>query len=254
MLNNLFTKLISGHLIILSLFVLNSCGDEEVKIIMVAASLNEVIDQEYMNSKEKDNFFINYGGSLSLARRVENNQKKIGAVIFASNSSIEILTNKQIINEATIKLLAKNSLVLATQKNTISYEDFLETILTNNKQKIVIADQNIAPAGKYSQQVLDQLFSEEIQKKKVVSSGDISYVSNLLISNENYYGIIYKTEAIKNDLNVLYEFPTTLHDDIEYKLGILNNNNNLSINNFIDKLTSDRVLNRLSELGFKIEK
>jgi len=254
MLNNLFTKLISGHLIILSLFILNSCGDEEVKIIMVAASLNEVIDQEYMNSKEKDNFFINYGGSLSLARRVENNQKKIGAVIFASNSSIEILTNKQIINEATIKLLAKNSLVLATQKNTISYEDFLETILTNNKQKIVIADQNIAPAGKYSQQVLDQLFSEEIQKKKVVSSGDISYVSNLLISNENYYGIIYKTEAIKNDLNVLYEFPTTLHDDIEYKLGILNNNNNLSINNFIDKLTSDRVLNRLSELGFKIEK
>ena len=126
--------------------------------------------------------------------------------------------------------------------------------MTNNKQKIVIADQNIAPAGKYSQQVLDQLFSEEIQKKKVVSSGDISYVSNLLISNENYYGIIYKTEAIKNDLNVLYEFPTTLHDDIEYKLGILNNNNNLSINNFIDRLTSDRVLNRLSELGFKIEK
>ena len=254
MLNNLFTKLISGHLIILSLFILNSCGDEEVKIIMVAASLNEVIDQEYMISKEKGDFFINYGGSLSLARRVENNQKKIGAVIFASNSSIEILTNKQIINEATIKLLAKNSLVLATKNNTISYEDFLETILTNNKQKIVIADQNIAPAGKYSQQVLDQLFSEEIQKNKVVSSGDISYVSNLLISNENYYGIIYKTEAIKNDLNVLYEFPTTLHDDIEYKLGILNNNNNLSINNFIDRLTSDRVLNRLSELGFKIEK
>jgi len=254
MLNNLFAKLIYGPIIFLSLFFLNSCSDDEVKIIMVATSLNEVVDQEYMHSKQKDDFFINYGGSLSLARRVENNQKKIGAVIFASNTSIEILINKQIIDESSIKLLAKNSLVLATKKNNRTYEDFLGTIHKNNKEKIVIADKNIAPAGKYSQQVLDQLFSEEIQKRKVISSGDISYVSNLLIYNENYYGIIYKTEAIKNDLEVLYEFPSTLHDDIEYKLGILNNNNNLSINNFIDRLTSDRVLNNLSELGFKIEK
>ena len=37
----------------------------------------------------------------------------------------------------------------------------------------------------------------------------------------------YKSEAIKNDLEVIYEFPNHLHDEIVYRVGILNNNNNL---------------------------
>lgn len=254
MINNLFTKLLYTSVLFLFLLFTIACNDDDSKIIMVAASLNEIISEEYMKTEDKDEFFINYGGSLSLARRIESNQKKIGAVIFASNYSIEILVNKKIIDENNIKSLAKNSLVLATNNKHKTYEVFLETMHQNNKEKLVIADQNIAPAGKYSQQVLNQILSKEIQSDKVISSGDISFVSNILKYNKNYYGIIYKTEAIKNNLEILHEFPTNFHDEIEYKIGILNNNNNVSINNFVDKLTSDRVLNNLSQLGFKIEK
>ena len=75
----------------------------------------------------------------------------------------------------------------------------------------------------------------------------------MLVSNDKYYGILYKTEAIKNDLFIIHEFPNTFHDDIEYKTGVLSQNNNTYINNFIDRLNSP-TLKKLSELdlGFKM--
>ena len=82
----------------------------------------------------------------------------------------------------------------------------------------------------------------------------MSYVSSMLVSNDNFYGILYKTEAIKNNLFIIHEFPNTFHDDIEYKTGVLSQNNNTYINNFIDRLNSPTVKKKLSELGFEIQK
>lgn len=252
MLKIIYTYLLSLSTIIFFLFFIG-CSNDKSKIIMVAASLREIVDEEYLNTNNKD-FFINYGGSISLSRRIENNQKKIGAVIFASNSSIDNLIEKGIIDKKNLRTFAKNSLVLARSNRVESYEDFIKNINQNLGQKIVIADKNIAPAGKYSNQVLEKILSKEIINEKVIASGDVSYVSNLLIYNSDYYGIIYKTEAIKNNLEIIYEFPNNLHDEIEYKMAILNNNNNISIVNFIDKLTSENILNKLTDLGFKVEK
>tara|TARA_B100000579_G_scaffold437715_1_gene468522 strand:+ start:105343 stop:106107 length:765 start_codon:yes stop_codon:yes gene_type:complete len=254
MLNIFFTKLLIISMFLLVLLIFTGCDDDRTKIIMVAASLEEIVHSEYVDTVDKDKFFINYGGSLSLARRVEQNQKKIGAVIFASDYSIDLLVKKGIIDKKNIKTLVNNSLVLATKNKNQSYEDFMDKINKGYPYKIVIADDKLAPAGKYSIQIVDKLFSEDIKNKNFISSGDVSYVSNLLMYNDDYYGIIYKTEAIKNDLDIIYEFPNHLHDEIVYKIGILNHNNNLSINNFIDRLTSKNALIKLIDLGFKVEK
>ena len=251
MLNIFFTKLLYIFIVLL---VFTACENDRTEIIMVAASLEGIVNSEYIETSDKDKFFINYGGSISLARRVENNQKKIGAVIFASNYSIDLLVNAGIIDTKNIKTLAKNSLVLASKNNNESYEDFINKINQGSKYKLVIADHKIAPAGKYSKQVVDNVFSENIKNNNVISSGDVSYVSNLLMYNEDYYGIIYKTEAINNNLQIIHEFPDDLHDEIVYKIGILDDNNNLSINNFIDRLTSENVIIKLVDLGFKVEK
>ena len=75
-----------------------------------------------------------------------------------------------------------------------------------------------------------------------------------MVSNNKYYGILYKTEALKNDLYIIHEFPNKFHDDIEYKIGVLSQNNNLYINNFIDRLNSPLVKKKLSDLGFEVER
>ena len=234
-------------------FLLLTCSNDNTSIIMVVASFNEVIQEEYEKSDNNDKFYISYGGSMSLARRIENNEKKIGAVILASNSSIEILINKALLKNSEISLFAKNSLVLATSNSSYTYETFVKDNKLEN-EKIIIADPEIAPAGSYSKQVLENIFHESDIDNKIISSGDVSYVSSMLVSNDKYYGILYKTEAIKNDLFIIHEFPNTFHDDIEYKTGVLSQNNNTYINNFIDRLNSPTVKKKLSELGFEIQK
>ena len=252
MINKNFKKILFSFALIMCNFLLLTCSNDNTSIIMVAASLNEVIQEEYEKSDNNDKFYISYGGSMSLARRVENNEKKIGAVILASNSSIEILINKALLKNSEISLFAKNSLVLATSNSSYTYETFIKDNKSDNEKKIIIADPEIAPAGSYSKQVLENIFHDI--DNKIISSGDVSYVSSMLVSNDKYYGILYKTEAIKNNLFIIHEFPNTFHDDIEYKTGVLSQNNNTYINNFIDRLNSPTVKKKLSELGFEVQK
>ena len=82
--------------ILLTLFFIISC-DEDSKIIMAAASLEEILNDhkdEFINSEQ---IYLNYGGSLSLARRIETNQNKIGAVIFSSNESYQVIKDMNLI-------------------------------------------------------------------------------------------------------------------------------------------------------------
>ncbi len=252
--NKIIKKILFSIALLLCNFLILSCSDDKTSIIMVATSLNEIINEQYEKSDNNNKFYISYGGSMTLARRVENNDKKIGAVIFASNSSIDILTDKNLLRESDISSFAKNSLVLASSNSSYTYETFLNENESGNEKKIIIADPEIAPAGVYSTQVLQNIFSQKEIENKIISSGDVSYVSSLLVSNNKYYGILYKTEALKNDLYIIHEFPNKFHDDIEYKIGVLSQNNNLYINNFVDRLNSPLVKKKLSDLGFEVER
>ena len=227
---------------------LTSC-DGESEIIMVAASLEKIISEKHSNFENNDKFHLNYGGSLSHARRIINNQNKIGAVIFSSSESFEILNESGIINKSSIKTFASNSLVIVSSSNEINN---LDEFKSANK-KLLIADPKIAPAGIYSNQAINMIFDENFIKNKLLISGDVSYVSNMIRSNKDFFGIVYKTEALKNNLHIVYNIPTNFHDNIEYKMGILSSNENIHINKFINDLDSKKNKNELEKLGFIID-
>ena len=86
-----------------------------------------------------------------------------------------------------------------------------------------------------------------------MTSGDVSSVSNLIRTNKNMFGIVYKTEAVKNNLNIVFNIPNNFHDKIEYKMGILSSNKNMHINKFIQDLDSKKNQNELEKLGFIIK-
>ena len=203
-------------MVLFILSFLTSC-DGESEIIMVAASLEKIISEKHSNFENNDKFHLNYGGSLSHARRIINNQNKIGAVIFSSSESFEILNESGIINKSTIKTFASNSLEVVSSSNEINN---LDEFKSANK-KLLIADPKIAPAGIYSNQAKNEKFDKNFIKDKLLISGDVSYVSNMIRSNKDFFGIVYKTEALKNNLHIVYNIPTNFHDKIEYKLSLI---------------------------------
>jgi|TARA_B110000263_G_scaffold75033_1_gene65491 molybdate transport system substrate-binding protein len=232
--------------IIFILLFITGCTDKR-EIIMVAASLKDVINNEYEEFGNNE-IFINYGGSLSLARRIESNDKKIGGFIFASQDSLDVLISRNLIDEKSITTLASNSLVIVTSSNE---QYSLDEMLSINK-KLIISDPAIAPAGVYASQAIEKLFSEDFINANIIYSGDVTYVSNILKNNKDIFGIVYNTEAIKNHLNVVYRIPLSYHTKIEYKMGVLKSNENEKINQFLNILESDSIKNKLSELGFLI--
>ena len=73
-----------------------------------------------------------------------------------------------------------------------------------------------------------------------MTSGDVSSVSNLIRTNKNMFGIVYKTEAVKNNLNIVFNIPNNFHDKIEYKVGILKSNKSKYVEEFILTLQSKK--------------
>jgi len=125
-------------LIIFILLSITGCSDK-TEIIMVAASLEDVVNNEYVKFGSNE-IFINYGGSLSLARRIQSNNKKIGGVIFASQDSLDVLINNNLIDESSVNILASNSLVIVTNsKNRYTLEDIF---YINNT--LIVSDPEIA--------------------------------------------------------------------------------------------------------------
>ncbi|MDG2101156.1 MAG: molybdate ABC transporter substrate-binding protein [Dehalococcoidia bacterium] len=234
-------------LIIFILLSITGCSDKR-EIIMVAASLEDVVNNEYIKFGSNE-IFINYGGSLSLARRIQSNNKKIGGVIFASKDSLDILIHNNLIDESSINILASNSLVIVTNsKNRYTLEDIF-----NINNTLLVSDPEIAPAGVYASQAIKNIFSEDFINKNIIYSGDVTYVSNILKNDKDLFGIIYNTEAIKNDLNVVYRIPLDYHDKIEYKVGVLKNNDNEKISEFLNIIRSESIKDKLRELGFLVK-
>tara|TARA_B110000438_G_scaffold4194_1_gene4230 strand:- start:4254 stop:4997 length:744 start_codon:yes stop_codon:yes gene_type:complete len=233
-------------LIIFILLTFSGCSNKR-EIIMVATSLKDIINVEHTEFGSNE-IFINYGGSLSLARRIESNDKKIGGVIFASQDSLDVLISKNLIDLKSITTLASNSLVIVTSsKDKYTLEDII-----NTNRSLIVSDPEIAPAGVYASQAIEKFFPKDFINRNVIFSGDVTYVSNILKNDKDLFGIVYNTEAIKNNLNVVYRIPTDYHDKIEYRMGILKNNDNDRIMEFLNILESENIKNKLSKLGFLI--
>ena len=58
---------------------------------MVAASMNNLMNDIQSENPQFKDIPISYGGSISIVRRIENNKRGVGAVLLSSKESFDIL-------------------------------------------------------------------------------------------------------------------------------------------------------------------
>ena len=212
---------------------------------MVAASMNNLMTEIQSENPQFNDIPISYGGSFSIVRRIENNKRGVGAVLLSSEESFDILDKLAYLDNELSYTFASNSLVLIGKTNKrIKVTKDIESI----EKKIVIAD----PAGVYSLQSLRSL-DQEFLDENVIFAGDVSSVVGSVKNNINFVGIVYKTDAISHNLEVLFEFPTNSHDKILYKLGVLKNSSEDSILKYVEFLKSSFVKQKLVDHGYLVE-
>ena len=171
--------LIISFLIILTINKLY--GDDKLTI-SVASSLYNV-SKELVKEWEKTNnkrITIITGSTPLLARQIDRGQKS-DIIITANYSWLKWMIDKNLIEESSIKEIAKNSLVFITginknihlDINSIEFKnDLIEQI---SSSKISIPHPSSVPLGIYSKQALKSLEAWSlVQEKLVFTSSDQS--------------------------------------------------------------------------------
>ena len=250
--------LIISFLIILTINKLY--GDDKLTI-SVASSLYNV-SKELVKEWEKTNnkrITIITGSTPLLARQIDRGQKS-DIIITANYSWLKWMIDKNLIEESSIKEIAKNSLVFITginknihlDINSIEFKnDLIEQI---SSSKISIPHPSSVPLGIYSKQALKSLEAWSLVQEKLVFTSSAQSNLKFISQGEVNVGISYLSDALLSSKVKIISYIDNKkfnYDKPTYwaaKINKINRNNDF---NFLQWLESQKSQEIFKNYGFE---
>ena len=240
-------------------FSLSSNNYKKTVVLFAPISLSEVI-RELINSYKLLHNNINikpvFMGTSQLVMQVKNGAKP-DLFISANVEWMDYLERKKIILKKFRTDYLYNSLVVITNKesNVNAFRNIkeLENAFFKSKSKISLALTNSIPAGMYAKDFLENVGIWENLKKKYVESPNVRAALNYVARNELEFGIVYKTEVVKNsNVKIVYYIDRKKHKKITYPIAALNEKKETieAYNFFLD----NKNLTKALKWGFEILK
>lgn len=213
---------------ILSL-VLLSCvpaPKQEKPVFLTIAASNSLqealLDLQKLYSKEKPNITIRYNFAVSglLSEKIEQGSTA-DIYISAASKYMDALQSEGFMVPGTRKNFLRNRILLIVPKNTEAISDFKD--LTSSKiKKVALAKPEIAPSGKYAQEVLRYLGILGKIKPKTVFVKDSDDVISYVATGKADAGIAFATKAIlSNKIKIVAIAPENSHTPIVYSIAVL---------------------------------
>lgn len=197
--------------------------------VYAAASMTNAVDALTMEFKQNSHYDVStvYGGSSSIARQVS-----LGApadiFISANTHWVDYLVETGVVSEDRIVDIARNHLVLVTNKSHQITDNF--DITSQQEWLDILGDGRLAvgtvtsvPVGIYSKQSLESLGVWPVVRSKLAPVSNVRQVLALVERNEVPLGVVYQTDAIaSHQVKVVAEFPDNSHEPIVYPMVALN--------------------------------
>ncbi|MGL5327802.1 MAG: molybdate ABC transporter substrate-binding protein [Peptostreptococcaceae bacterium] len=221
--------------------------------ISAASSLKEVmvvIEEKYNKVSKDIELVINYGGSGSLQKQIEQGAP-CDVFISAGKSQMEELSKKGILLEDTYKDLLKNNLVLISKKN--SDIDNIEDLASNSVKHIGVGEFKSVPAGKYTEEVLKNTNLYNEINDKLVFAKDVKEVLTWTKTGNTEAGFVYYSDTINNnEIKIIEKISPKLHSDIIYPISVIKDSKNKDeAIKFEEFLLSDEGQNVFKEFGYE---
>ena len=203
-----------------------SCSTSETKRLMVfsAASLVDVL-QETADDFEQETgtkILFNFAGSQTLAGEISNGAPA-DIFISAGNSPATFLVEGGHINERDILELVENVLVVATSDNG-EFSDFSDIQELVEMDRIAIADPDLAPAGEYAREALDNIGVWSSISKKTVLSSDVRTALAYVQTGDVGAAVVYRTDVpIAAGVSTKLLIPREHHSRIVYPAAVVKN-------------------------------
>lgn len=228
---------------------------EKVELTVSAAvSLTDALT-ELKTSFEKEHSDVtltyNFASSGKLVQQIEQGAP-VDIFISANQSFMNQLEEKKLIDTATRAEVAKNVIVLITNKENETTVSSFEQLNKDNVQQMAIGDPDSVPAGKYSKQIFESLQLQDALKDKFVLASDVRQVLAYVESGNADFGIVYSSDALISDkVKVIATAKSEWHDPIVYPGAVIAGSKHPdAAKTFMDYLTSKKGKNILSKYGF----
>ena len=234
--------------------LLSACtrgNDSEELLVFVAASMADAAEEvgERFQHSAGVRVAFNFGASQSLARQASEGAPA-DVIITAGRFPMEFLSKNGNIAYGPVELLS-NELVVVTRQDG-GEVDALEDLLGPRFDVVALGDPELAPAGRYAKESLQNAGFWEAVRPKAVWGGDVRAALAYVETGSADAAIVYRTDALIADgLLVSEVVPPSSYGPIEYPAAVLASAPLPDqAREFIDFLSGNEALQVFREYGF----
>lgn len=221
--------------------------------LSVAASLKEVINElttGYMAKHPTTVFLKNFGASGALAGQIENGAPA-DLFIAANNQWMDYLKDKKLVDGASEKNFAFNSLVFAgtTGRKVSSMSSLLKL------DKIAIGSPKSVPAGEYAMAAMTKSGVADKLSGKLVMAKDVRECLMYAELGEVDGAFVYRTDALlAQKAKLLFVVPQKLYPRVTYPMALtVKAAQNDEAKAFFNYLQGDEAKSVLGKYGFVLQ-
>ncbi len=190
--------------------------------VSAAASLKEAfqdIAKQYQQQYPQDKVKLNTAASGVLLQQLAQGAP-VDVLATADQATMDKAAKQHLIQSATRRPFARNTLVLVTPKSSTIRLKQLGDLKQASVKKIAIGKPESVPAGKYAQSALQQHQLFEPLKSKYIYTQNVRQALDYVARGEVDAGFVYRTDAqLKQfSLNIVSNVPT--QPDIIYPIAV----------------------------------
>lgn len=229
-------------------------GDQEDLLVFSAASLTDVMQEigNRFNQREGVAVVFSFGGSTSLGQQIIRGAPA-DVFLSAGTGPMDRLDDRGLLRSDSRVDLLMNKLVLvadprrAERLGIKSLDD-----LTSTNVRVAIADPELAPAGRYTKEAMQELGLWEQVEERVVYSPDVRAALTYVDTGNVDASIVYETDArTEQGLQVLVLLPVQSHTPIVYPVAAVGSSSQTqAVDRFLEYVQSDEAKWVFLEYGF----
>ena len=224
--------------------------DKEI-LIFAAVSLSEPLEEIKDIFYEENNIslILNFGGSQTLASQI--NRGAAPEIFIPAGISPYNFINDKNIKVVDFYVLLSNKLVFASGKKIDNWEkkNIKELVVSDYINRISIADPELAPAGEYTIQALNNMGVISDIETKIVKTKNVRDAVNHMRLGLSDGVFAYNTDFNNYEGNYNKKnISENLYNEIQYPIVVLENSHD--VKEFLIFLKNEKIQNIFTKYGF----
>jgi molybdate transport system substrate-binding protein len=224
--------------------------------VSAASTLTEAftdIAREFEAAHPGTKVELNLASSGTLRAQIESGAP-VDVFASSSESDMDLLSEKGLIEESSRKYFAANTIVMVVpEKNSSEPPKSLKDLTAGSIEKIAIGNPETTTIGKYVKHALEDAGIWDEIESKVILGENVKQVLTYVETGEVDAGFVFITDAESGQKD-LYEIAFTIpvNESITYPIAVVNASaNKEEAQEFVDFVTSTRGQEILTKYGFK---